>query len=116
MIIPPAGDVIREILGCLVQGHTVTGLRCTEELGRRLVDQTDGVVGIDDDNALTKMLDDVLVQFGKVGEIDAALPGECLTHLDPPGERTYRRGYGENDRPENTGGREVPCIADAGQL
>ena len=116
MITSPAGDVLREVLGCFVQRHTVTVLRRTEELGRRAVDQTNVVVGIDDDNALTKMLDDVLVQFGKVGEIDAALPGECLTHLDPPGERAYRRGYGENDRPENTGGREVPCIADAGQL
>ena len=65
----PAFDVIQQPRRDLAQQPT--GL-CfgPEQLARGFVDQPDAVLGVDDDDALAQVLDDVFGQLGQVRDVD----------------------------------------------
>jgi hypothetical protein len=74
------------------------------------------VTGIQHHDTFAQVLHNVLVQFGKVGQVDAALSRQLFADLDASRQRLGRERYREDDRSEDSGGRIIAGIARAADL
>ncbi len=83
--------------------------------GGRAVNQANPVIPVDDHDALAQALNNVVVQLGQIGQVDAALTGEGFAFLDAAAELLHGEGDHEYHGAENARGGILGVVRDAAQ-
>ena len=75
----------------------------SQNLGRRLVDESDTIMGIDDQDAFAQVLHDVLRQLRHVGKIEVPAAYQGLAFTQPVRHRPHGERHTEQYRTEEAG-------------